>query len=92
MKNLSYSFVVFAARFISDYKSNVPHSPASVCNANTVCYFKCHLQSHLEFVKRSLKSDLFVATCFVNIYKGHTPGLGKLRTKKQRECRNMEVT
>jgi hypothetical protein len=55
MKNLAYSFVVFAARFISDYKSSLPHSLASVCNANTTFYLSCHLQSHLKFVKNVIK-------------------------------------
>jgi uncharacterized protein (DUF486 family) len=39
---------------------NPTHSLTSVYNANTTFYFKCHLQSHLKFIKNVIKITFYV--------------------------------
>jgi hypothetical protein len=41
----------------------ISNSFTSVYNANTMFYFKCHLQSHLNFVNKSLKSHFLFICC-----------------------------
>jgi hypothetical protein len=45
------------------------HSITPVYNANTAFYFKCHLQSRLKFVKKSLKSHFLFISC--NMFRPH---------------------